>query len=94
MLEVGRGARRSAECCWIKRTSPRGEKEDACDAAADLEPTRVEVSVRNAVARDMENRPQKEGCESRAADRADRSPCRDVEGNYHGCLTTRMPAAR
>ena len=30
--------------------------------------------------------------EPRAAGRPDRSACRHVEGNYHGCLTSRMPA--
>ena len=93
VLEVRRGARRSAECRRIERASPRGEEEDARQAAADLEPTRAEVSVRNAIARDVENRPQKECCEPRAAGRPDRSACRHVEGNYHGRLTSRMPAA-
>ena len=50
MLEVRRGARRSAKCRRIERSSPRGEEEDAREAAADLEPTRVEILVRNAVA--------------------------------------------
>ena len=83
MLEVGRGARRSAECRRIERASPRGEEEDARQAAADLEPTRAEVSVRNAVAREVENRPQKKCCEPRAACGARRSACGHVEGNYH-----------
>ena len=89
MLEVRRGARCSAKCRRIEQASPRGEEEDARETAADLEPTRVEVSVRNAVARDVENRPQKECCEPRAAGGAGRSACRHVEGNDHGCLTLR-----
>jgi hypothetical protein len=93
VLEVRRGARCSAKCRRIERASPRGEQEDSCNAAADLEPTRVEVSVRNTVARDVENRPQNECCEPRAAGGASRSACRHVEGNDHGCLTSRMPAA-
>ena len=56
MLEVGRGARRSAKCCRIERSSPCGEEKDARQTAADLEPTRVKVSVGNAVAGDVENR--------------------------------------
>jgi hypothetical protein len=56
VLEVGRGARCSAECRGIERASSRGEEEDARDATADLEPTRVEISVRKPVARDVENR--------------------------------------
>jgi hypothetical protein len=94
VLEVRCGARRSAKCRRIERASPQGEEEDARQAAADLEPTRAEVSVRNAVARDVENRPQKECCEPRTADGAGRSACRHVEGNDHDCLTSRMPARR
>jgi hypothetical protein len=92
VLEVRRGARRSAKCRRIERASPRGEEEDAREAAADLEPTRMEVSVRDAVARNVEDRPQNDCCE-RAACGTGRSACRHVEGNYHGCLTSRMPAA-
>ena len=83
VLEVRRGARCSAKCRRIERASPRGDDEHASDAAADLEPTRVEVSVRKAVARNVENRPQKERCAPRAAGSAGRSACRDGEGNYH-----------
>ena len=93
MLEVGRGARCSAKCRRVEQASPRGEEEDARQAAADLEPTRVKVSVRNAVAGDVENRPQKECCEPRAASGADRSACRHMEGNDHGYLTLRIASA-
>ena len=93
VLEVRRGARCGAYCRRIEQAPPRGEDEHARDPAADFEPTRVEVSVRKAVARDVENRPQEECCEPRAADGAGRSACRDVEGDYHGCLISRMPAA-
>ena len=89
VLEVGRGARRRTERRRIERASPRDEEEDARDTTADLEPTRVEVLVRNAIARDVEHRPQQESCESRAGGGAGRSACRHVEGNYHGCLTSR-----
>ena len=67
MLEVGRGARCSAKCRRVERAASRSEQQDAPQAAADLEPTRVKVSVRNAVAGDVENRPQKE-CRELAAD--------------------------
>ena len=85
MLEVRRGARCSAKCRRIERSSPRREKEDARDAAADLEATRVEVSVRNAIARKMENRPKEQSCEPRAAGGTSRSSCRNVEGDDHIC---------
>ena len=93
MLEVWRGARRSAKGRRIERASPRGEEEDAREAAADLEPTRREVSVRNAVARDVEDRPNKDCCEPRAAGGTGRSACRHVESNDHSCLTSRTPTA-
>ena len=63
VLQVRRGARCSAKRRRIERTSPRGEKEDARETADDLEPTRVEVSVRNAVACDVKSRSQNEGRE-------------------------------
>jgi hypothetical protein len=78
MLEVRRGARGGAKCRRIERSSPRGEKEDAREAAADLERTRVEVFVRNAIARNVEKRPEEECCEPRAAGSTRRSACRDV----------------
>jgi hypothetical protein len=93
VLEIRRGARCGAKCRRIERASPRGEQEDAHETAADLEPTRVEVSVRNAVARDVEKRPEKECGDPRAAGGTCRSACRHVEGNDHGRLTSRMTAA-
>jgi hypothetical protein len=84
VLEVRRGARCSSECRRIEWAAPRGEKEDGRETTADLEPTRVEVSVRKAVTRDVEDRPQKESREPRAACGAGRSACRHVKGNYHG----------
>jgi len=86
MLEVGRGARCSAKRRRIERASPRSEEEDASETAPDLEPTRVEVSMGKAVARDVENRSQKQCREPRAARRAGRSACRNMQGNDHGCV--------
>ncbi len=60
MLEVRGGARRGAERRWVERTSPRGEKQEACETAADLEATRADVLVWQAVAREMEDRPEEE----------------------------------
>jgi len=56
VLEVGRGARFSAKSRRVERAASCSE-EDAPEPAADLEPTRMKVSVRNAVAGDVENRP-------------------------------------
>jgi hypothetical protein len=60
VLEVRGGARRGAQRHRIERTSPRGEKQDACETAADLEATRADVLVRQAVAGEVEERPEEE----------------------------------
>jgi hypothetical protein len=41
----------------IKWASPHGEKEKTCETAADLEASRINVFVRQAIAREMEERP-------------------------------------
>ena len=56
ILEVGGRTRRGAKRCRIERASPRGEEQDAADAACYLEATRAEVLVRQAVAREVEDR--------------------------------------
>jgi hypothetical protein len=57
VLEVRSGARRRANCRWIEGASPRGEEQEARKTAADLEATRAEVLMRQAVAREVEDRP-------------------------------------
>src|SRR6185295_1813420 len=57
VLEVRSRARDRAERRRIEGASPRGEKSDARDTGPDLEPGRVKVSVRNAVAREVQSRP-------------------------------------
>ena len=86
VLEIRSRARDRAERRRIEGASPRGEKSDARDTGPDLEPGRVKVSVRNAVAREVQSRPHKECREPRAAGRADRSAGRHVESNDHGYL--------
>jgi hypothetical protein len=83
VLEVGRGACCSAKCRRVEQAASRSEEEDARESASDLEPTRPEVSVRNAVAGDMEKRSQKESREPRAAGGAGGSACRNVEDDDH-----------
>jgi hypothetical protein len=56
VLEVRGGARRCAERRRIERSTPRGEEGETCQAAADLEPTRADVLVWDAVAEKMEDR--------------------------------------
>jgi hypothetical protein len=56
VFEVRGGARCGAKCRWIERASSRGEKEEACETAGDLEATRGDVLVRQAVTRQVEDR--------------------------------------
>ena len=83
MLEVGGGTRRGAKRRRIERASPRGEEKNACDAAGDLELTRAEVLVREAVAREVNNRPQEERRKSRPARRAGSGARSHVERDDH-----------
>jgi hypothetical protein len=79
VLEVRRGARGSAKCRWIERSSPHGKEDGAREATANLELARVEISVRNAIARNVENRAEEECRESRATGGAGRGACRHVD---------------
>jgi hypothetical protein len=56
VLEVRGRARRRAERRRIERSTPQGEQSETRQAAADLEPTRWNVLVRDAVADKMEDR--------------------------------------
>ena len=56
MLEIRGRARRCTERRGIERATPHGEEGETRHAAADLEPTRGDVLVRNAVADNMEDR--------------------------------------
>jgi hypothetical protein len=58
VFEVGGGTRRGAKRRRIERASPRGEEHDARETAADLETTRADVLVRQAIAREVEDWPQ------------------------------------
>jgi hypothetical protein len=55
VLEVRSRARRCAERRGIERSTPSGEEGKTRHAAADLEPTRADVLVRDAVAENMED---------------------------------------
>jgi hypothetical protein len=57
VLEVRGGARRSAQRRRIERASPRAKEEEARETASDLEATRADVLVRQAVAGEVEDRP-------------------------------------
>jgi hypothetical protein len=61
VLEVRGRARRRAERRRIERSTPHGEQGETRQATADLEPTRADVLVRDAVTDNMEDR----SCEQR-----------------------------
>jgi hypothetical protein len=62
VLEVRGRARGCAERRRIERSTPHGEEGEARQAAADLEPTRADVLVRDAVAEKMEDRSRENRC--------------------------------
>jgi hypothetical protein len=57
VLEVRGGARRGAKCRWIEGASPRSQDQEARETAADLEATRADVLMGQAVASEVEHRP-------------------------------------
>ena len=59
MLEIGSRACRCTKRRWIEQAPPHGKEREAKDTAADLEPPRVDVLVRQAIAREVEDRPNK-----------------------------------
>jgi hypothetical protein len=92
VLEVGRRVRRSAKRRRIQWASPRGEEKEARETAADLEATRVEVLMGQAIAREVEDRPEQKRCESRSSRRAGGCPCGHMERDDHSCLHEQMRA--
>jgi hypothetical protein len=60
VLEVRSGAGRAAKRRRIEEASLCDEKQEACETAADLEATRADVLVRQAVAREVKDRSEEE----------------------------------
>jgi hypothetical protein len=60
VLEIRGRAGRCAERRRIERSTPHGEEGETSQATADVEPTRADVLVRDAVADKMENRSREE----------------------------------
>jgi hypothetical protein len=58
VLEVGSGGRRGAECRWIEDASANGQDQEACETATDLEATRADVLMGQAVASEVQDRPE------------------------------------
>src|SRR5439155_25405583 len=94
VLELGCGARPGAERRRIWRAAARGEEDDARETAADLEAARVDVFVRQPVAREVKNRAQQERCESRPADGTGRGARGHVKRDDHGYLLADGRGAR
>jgi hypothetical protein len=84
VLEVRGGTRRGTERRRIEWASPRGEKKETREPAADLEARRVDVFVRQAIARKMEDRPEEQSGDPRTAGRAGGSTRSHMEGDDHG----------
>jgi hypothetical protein len=57
VLEVRGGTRRGAKCRWIERASARGQEQEARETAANLEATRADVPMGQAIASKVEDRP-------------------------------------
>jgi hypothetical protein len=84
VLEVRGRAGRCAEGRWIEQPASHREKGETRQAAADLEPTRADVLVRDAVAYKMEDRSRDKCREPRASGCARCGTCRYVERDDHG----------
>jgi hypothetical protein len=81
VLEIGRGARGRAEGRRIERAASSGEQRKTDEAAADLEATRADVFVRNAVTCEVQDRPEQKRRQPRAAGGAGGGARRDVKGD-------------
>jgi hypothetical protein len=90
VLEVGCGARPSAERCRIERAAAGGEEDEAHETAADLEAARADVLVRQPIAREVEDRAKQERRESRPAGGTGRGARRHVKRDDHGYRPSRQ----
>jgi hypothetical protein len=92
VLEVRSGACRSSKRRRIEWSSPRGEEKDARDAAAKFEASRMEVPMRQPIARKVQHWSEEERRESRPARRAGGSARRNVESDDHSCRREQISA--
>ena len=87
VLEVrGRACRRTKRG-GIEWASPHGQESEARETTADLEPLRVDVLMRQAIACEVKCRPDEQRRESRPAGRAGGSARCDMERDDHGPLS-------
>ena len=80
MLDVRHGGRHGPERRRIQRPANEGESQHAGDAAADLESSRVDVLVRDAIAGSMEHETEHD----RTQPGADQGPAGRTRGDVHG----------
>jgi hypothetical protein len=88
VLEVGSRSGERAADGRIERSAHRGEEQDSGDARADLETAVGDVLVRDPVACEVEQQPQRQRAESRANQRATGRTAGDVEGNNQAATLT------
>ena len=94
VLEVRGGTCRCSKRRGVERASPRGEESDARETGSDLEASRVEVLVRQAIACEVEDWSHEERRESRPTGRAGGSARRHVERDYHNRLRRNVSGVR
>jgi hypothetical protein len=85
VLEIGSGTRCGTDGRRIERASPCGEEDYARETAANLDATRTDVLVRQAIAREMKDWPEEERREARPARGTGRGAGSHVERDDHGC---------
>jgi hypothetical protein len=81
VLEVRTGSRDRAGDSGIKWSAHRGQEQDSGDARADLEAAVGDVLLRDPIAREVKEQPERQGAEPRPDERAASRACRDVEGD-------------
>lgn len=84
VLEIGGRACRRTERRGIERASSHGKEQEASETAADLEPRRMDVLVRHAIAREVKERPDEQRLEARPAGGARRGARGDMKRDDHG----------
>jgi hypothetical protein len=92
MLQIGSRARRCSERRRIQRPAPAGEERKAHHPTPDFEAAGADVSVRQAVAREVEEWPNQDCGEPGSTRGTGRGARRDVEGNNHGRPVLPRPA--
>jgi hypothetical protein len=83
VLEVRGRTRRGTKRRRIEWASPHREKDETREPAADLEASRMDVFVRQAIARKVEERSEEQSGEPRPTGRAGGSARSHMEGDDH-----------